>query len=385
MHQASRETIRRAGALLVAASAGLSGCGRGGSAPAAAPGEQAVNIGPENIVVVQQGAVRAGPALSGSLQPERQASVRAEVGGPVLETYVEPGQAVRAGTLLARLDDTAIRDQYLSARSAVTAAEEAAEIARRNLERAERLGAAGALSERDVETARVQATSAEAQLSDARSRLALARKQLDRTQVRAPFAGIVSAKAVSAGDVVQPGGELFTIVDPASMRLEAAVPAEELGALRLGAPVFFEVAGYPGRTFEGKITRINPAADPATRQVPVLVSIPNPGGRLVAGLYAEGRVASVAAEGLVVPVAAVEDAAAENATVLRVRSGRVERVPVQVGLRDERSETLQIVSGVAAGDTLLVGAAQGITVGTPVRVQRVEGAAATSSPPPSAR
>jgi RND family efflux transporter MFP subunit len=311
--------------------------------------------------------------------------MRAEVSGSVLQTYVEQGQAVRAGAVLARLDDTAIRDQYLSARSAVTAAQEAATIARRNLERSERLGSAGALAERDVETARVQATSAAAQLSDARSRLALAQKQLDKTQIRAPFSGVVSAKRVNSGDVVQPGGELFTVVDPGSMRLEAAVPAEQLGALRLGAPVFFEVAGYPGRTFEGKITRINPAADPATRQVPVLVSIPNAGGRLVAGLYAEGRVAAVASQGLVVPASAVEEANAANATVLRVREGRVERVPVQLGLRDERSETLQLVSGVAAGDTLLVGAAQGITVGTPVRVQRVESAPAPAAAAPSAR
>lgn len=382
---ASCSIARRAGALLLTASAVMAGCGRGGGAPAAAPGAQAVNIGPENIVVVQTGAVRAGPALSGSLQAERQATVRAEVSGSVLQTYVEQGQAVRAGTVLARLDDTAIRDQYLSARSGVTAAEEAATIARRNLERSERLGSAGALAERDVETARLQATSAAAQLSDARSRLALAQKQLDKTQIRAPFAGVVSAKQVSAGDVVQPGGALFTLVDPGSMRLEAAVPAEQLGALRLGAPVFFEVAGYPGKTFEGKITRISPAADPATRQVPVLVSIPNAGGRLVAGLYAEGRVAAVATQGLVVPASAVEDANAANATVLRVREGRVERVPVQLGLRDERSETLQLVSGVAAGDTLLVGAAQGITVGTPVRVQRVESAPAPAAASPSAR
>jgi multidrug efflux pump subunit AcrA (membrane-fusion protein) len=78
------------------------------------------------------------------------------------------------------------------------------------------------------------------------------------------------------------GAPLFTVVDPRSMRLEGSVPAADLGALRIGAPVRFTVSGYPGRTFDGTIQRINPAADPVTRQVPVVVSIPNDGGVLVA-------------------------------------------------------------------------------------------------------
>ena len=84
---------------------------------------------------------------------------------------------------------------------------------------------------------------------------------------------------------------MFRIIDPSSMRLEASVPSEDLSILRVGANVDFTVRGYD-RSFTGRIERIAPQADPTTRQVPIYVAIPNPGGRLVAGLFAEGRVVS---------------------------------------------------------------------------------------------
>jgi len=155
----------------------------------------------------------------------------------VLQTFVDEGTRVSTGTLLARIDDRTIRDQYLSARSAVTSAQSAAEVAQRNLERNERLATAGAIAERDLETARTQNIAAQSQLADARARLTLQEKQLADAQIRAPFSGIVSKRQANGGDVVQPGGELFRIVDPTSMRLDASVPASQLAAVKLGAPV----------------------------------------------------------------------------------------------------------------------------------------------------
>jgi multidrug efflux pump subunit AcrA (membrane-fusion protein) len=126
------------------------------------------------------------------------------------------------------------------------------------------------------------------------------------------------------------------------------------------------VRGYDQR-FEGKITMIAPQADPITRQVPIYVSIPNVGGRLVAGLFAEGRVVSQSAAGLVVPVNAV-NTTGDTPWVLRASAGRTERVKVTIGLQDPRTERLQVVSGLNEGDVLLRGAAQGITPGTPVEL-----------------
>lgn len=351
----------------------VGGCRRGGEAADAAPASaQPVTIGPENIVVARPGIVHTGPSLSGNLKAERMSTVRAEVGGPVLATYAEKGQRVAVGQLLARLDDSALRDQFLSARSAVSTASEAAAVAHRNLERSQRLVSAGAIAERDMEQARLSVSSADAQLADARARLTLAQKQLDKTQIRSPIAGIVSDRPVSAGDVVQAGMGLFTVVDPGSMRLDAAIPADQLGSVHVGAKVFFTVSGYPGRTFEGQVDRINPAADPATGQVPIYVAIPNTGGALVGGLYAQGRVASESRQGIIVPVTALQESANGPATVMRIKDGRVQSVTVQTGLKDEQAETVELTAGLMPGDTLLVGTAQGITAGTPVRVQTLK-------------
>jgi RND family efflux transporter MFP subunit len=151
------------------------------------------------------------------------------------------------------------------------------------------------------------------------------------------------------------------------MRLEASIPADELSAVRIGVPVNFTINGYPGRTMLGKVTRISPTADPATRQVRIIASIPNSTGELVGGLFATGRLASEIRSGLTAPVSAI-DMRSNIPAVMRIRQGKVERVPVQVGLRDEGAERIEITSGVQAGDTLLIGAAQGISSGTVVKV-----------------
>jgi len=353
--------------LVLALALAVSACSGGNAGETDSAGAEPTVVGKENIAIVTSGTLDSGPTLSGSISPEREASVRAQVGGSVLQTLVDAGQAVRAGQTLARIEGGGLQDVFLSARAGVTSASNSADIARRELERAQKLLAAGAIAERDMEQARRNAIAANAALADARARLSTAQKQVGNTVVTAPISGVVSERAVSAGDVVQPGGAMFTVVDPSSMRLEGSVPAEQLNQVRLGAPVTFSVNGYPGRTFSGRVTRINPTADPATRQVRILISIPNTEGRLVGGLFATGRVATESRTGMVAPVTAV-DARTSTPSVFRIKGGKVERVSVQLGLRDESSERVEIKSGVALGDTLLLGAAQGITPGTIVRV-----------------
>lgn len=327
----------------------------------------AVLVGPENISVVKAQQIRTGPTLSGAIQAEREATVRAEISAAVLETYAEPGQRVPGGAVLGRLDDSAIRDQELSARATVATAQNAHDIAKRELERAEALVKAGAIAERDLERARNGALAAETQLANARAMHASASKQLSRTRITAPFAGVISARQANAGDVVSPGTALFTIVDPSTMRLEASVPAQSLAAIRVGLPVEFAVAGYPNRRFTGRVTRVNPTADPATRQVRIIVTIPNAGAVLVGGLFAEGRVASETRTAPVVPVVAVDERGVRP-SVMRIKNGKVERVEVDLGLRDNQTETIEVANGLTPGDTVLLGTARGLTPGTPVKV-----------------
>ncbi|MDB4951439.1 MAG: efflux transporter, family, subunit [Gemmatimonadetes bacterium] len=366
-------TVKRGGrglALAMAVAAAGSACSKKGeeqkvAEAAAAP--TVVTVGPEGIAVVQSGPITSGPTISGNLKAENEATVRAQIGGSVVQTYAEKGQSVGAGAMLARLDAAALSDQLSSAQSGVRAAQSAYEVARRNAERLQQLNTAGAISQRDLENARSQASTAQAQLADARSRVATAQKQVSYTIVRSPISGVVSDRPVNAGDVVQPGAALYTVVDPRSMRLEASVPAEQVGQVHPGAAVQFRVTGYGGRTFTGRVQRVNPTADPVTRQVQVYVAIPNGEGRLVGGLFAEGRVLAEARTGISVPFTAVDQKGVEP-TVAHLRGGRVEITAVKLGVRDEQGERVEITQGLAAGDTILVGAATGITPGTPVRV-----------------
>jgi RND family efflux transporter MFP subunit len=358
---------------------GISACSKRDNASAAETAKsQSMIVGAENIAVATNGSIMSGPSISGTLQPEREAALRSQVAGSVLQTYADQGQAVSTGAVLARIDASGIQDAYTSARAGQVAARNAADVAAHDLARNQKLLAAGAIAERDIEQSRRASISAQAALEDANSRLATAEKAYRSTTVIAPFSGVVSERPVSAGDVVQPGSALFTVVDPSSMRLEASVPAEQLSLIRVGVPVAFTVSGYPGREFVGHITRINPTADPTTRQVRIYVSIPNAGRTLVGGLFANGRMSSATKMGLIVPQAAV-DVRGTSPFAIRVRQGKAEKVLVKLGLTDKTSEKVEVLSGLQAGDTLLLGAAQGITPGTAVRVSASPAAPVTGS------
>lgn len=355
--------MRKATLTLIALS--LAACGKKAKPAETNAADNASWVGKENVVVVNQQDLSVGPTVSGTLEAERKAVVRAEIGATIVAINAEPGQAVARGAVLARLDDASIRDAYESSKSMVTSAELNEQISGRELERAKALVDAGAVAERDVESARLAQTAASAQLADTRARLSSAQKQLERTVLRAPFSGVVSDRPVSLGDVVQSGSTMFTIIDPASLKFEGTVPAEALTNLKIGTPVSFTIAGVGD--IKGKVTRINPSLDPATRQVRLTVGVPNEGGKLLAGLFAEGRVATSTRSGVVVPSGAV-DRRGIRPFVVRIKQGKVERVEVELGLVDDAREEMEVKSGLASGDTLLVGGARGLTPGTVVRI-----------------
>lgn len=350
------------------AAALLTACGLGGNADAEPATPPPVTIQPSDLVVAAVHPLSSGPLISGTLEPERQAALRAEVGGVLVAVMAEPGQAVRAGESLARLDDDAIAEQARSAESAVRTAAEALAVARRNAERSETLAREGAVAERDLEQARWNAMNAETALADAEARAAAARKQLDRTVIRAPWAGVISERTARAGDVVQVGNPIVTLVDPGSLQLEATVPVAALEAVKPGTPVAFRVTGSEA-AWQGTITRVNPVVDPGTGQVRVRATVPNLAGGLAGGLFAQGTVSTVRKEALAIPDRAV-DRRGFAPSVRRLRGGVVELVAVQTGIQDEAAGLIEVLSGIAAGDTLLVGGAATIAAGTAVVVTR---------------
>jgi membrane fusion protein (multidrug efflux system) len=372
---ATPRVLQRAGATLgtcwrvlwmVAALSSSVACRRQAPAPAQKPEE--VIVGRENIIVVEQDRLNLGPTLSGSLEAKQRSVIVAEAAGSVEAAPVELGQSVKRGQLLARIEANALENAEQSARAALESRQEALNLAERQAERIERLVAAGALAEHELELAKNDVAAQRAQLAQAESGLASAQRQLQGAVVTAPIDGVISQKSVNRGDVVTLGAPLFTIIDPSSMRLSASVPSESLGSLRVGAPVEFRVRGLGDQPFTGSIERIGPAADPVTRQIPILVSLPNPSGRLVAGLFAEGRVATEQKTALLVPSAALSQTAS-GVSVRRLNEDTVQVVPVTVGIEDPTHERVEITSGLAPGDRVLTGAARELEDGTRVRLE----------------
>jgi len=354
-------------AILMLTGALLAGCQARKSADAAEAMAPVV-VGPENISVAAKTTLLDGPSISGTLGAEREARVRAELGGSVLEVFAEPGQAVKAGQVLAQLEPQTAREQATFTEALVRSLQNDLRLQQRNLERDKRLAEAGALSARTVEADSLAVSQVEASLAEANARQVVARRALERSSVRAPFAGIVSDQMASVGDVVKDGTELFTIIDPSSLRLEAQVPADALARLKVGTPVQFTVSGFRDEPLTGRVTRIYPSVDPATRQVRILVTVPNPNKQLVVGLFAEGRVIVVSREAVTVPKGAV-DPTGVRPMVSLVKGGVVRRQEVEVGLEDAATEQVEIRQGLAAGDTVLTGSVRGLPQGTPVRAQ----------------
>ena len=358
-------------AALAAMAATLAACG--GASPEAAPGAAAtaapavVQLAPENVATATMADITSGPFVSGQLTPAREATVRAQVGGPLVSLTVDRGQAVRANAVIGRIAARELDDAMASAQVAVKSAEASLTVARSEAARTESLVKGGALAARDLEQARNMVSGAEAQLAAARAREKAVWQQLDDTVVKAPISGIVSERPANAGDIVSPGTAIVTIIDPSSLRLEAAVTSDQVSLVRPGAKVRFRIRGLANEVVTGTIDRLSPTADPLTRQVTIFVTLPNTGGRLIAGLFAEGRVDAETRRGVIVPAGAVDETG-PNAPVTRNRHGQAERVTVTLGIRQSDTELIEVRSGVAEGDVLILGAAKTLTAGTPVRV-----------------
>lgn len=338
----------------------LTACSRPDKAPAssataagAAVSAATLLLAPEDLLVLQPSLLASGPVITGAVQPERRADLRAEVAAVVLQVLRQNGDRVRAGELLMRLDDTAIRESLGSAEEAVRASTQAFEQTERQVQRLRTLQAQGMTSTQALEDAEVRRNNAQSDLVAARSRVVSARQQLARTSVRAPFDGVVSERRASVGDTVQVGRELVKVIDPRSMRFEGLVSADRMLELKVGQAVSFRVNGFPHGDFAGRVRRIDAAANATTRQVEVIVGFDDPAAApQVAGLFAEGRVDTGGVQALTLPGSAVVRAG-EQAHVWRLDGGKLAKVAVKLGERDARSGETPVLAGLAAGDRLL--------------------------------
>jgi len=287
------------------------------------------------------------------VQPERRADLQAEVSALVQQVLKENGDSVRRGDLLVRLDDTSIRDTLTAADAAERAAEQALAQGERQFQRMSTLRQTGIVTIDQFEDAETKRNTERSDLEAAKTRVVTARQQLERTEVRAPFDGIVSDRKVSAGDTAQIGKELVNVIDPHSLRFEGLVSADSIGEVKAGQRVMFRIHGFADRQFLGKITRVNPAANATTRQVEVLVSFVDLTQQPeVSGLYAEGRIETSSTTALTIPASAlVRDG--DQSYAWRLAGGALHKVGVNVGDRDTRSGEFALLSGLAEGDQLI--------------------------------
>lgn len=330
-------------------------------------------VAPEDVLTVQSNALASGPVITGSIQPERKADLRAEVQAVVLQVLKENGDAVKRGDILVRLDETAIRDNLNSAEDASRNAAQALDQADRALQRLKTLRASGMTSLQALDDAEVRFNAARSELSGARARAVTARQQLQRTVVRAPFDGVVSERKVSAGDTASLGKELVKVIDPASMRFAGRVSTDKIAMVTIGQAVSFRINGYAGQEFRGKVTRVDPAANDVTRQVEVLVALSDTAQPRVSGLYAEGNIEASTVNALMLPEAAVIKAG-DKSYAWRIKGKTLNRVDLVVGKRDQRTGNLEIRQGLAAGDIVMRNPSSGYKDG-----QSIEMAAASSA------
>ncbi|MCV2369000.1 efflux RND transporter periplasmic adaptor subunit [Roseateles oligotrophus] len=345
--------------LALVAAIALSSCGKdSGKKDTAADAAQAAKsatpllIAPEDQLSMSMGTFSSGPVITGSIQPEKRADLRAEVSAVVLQVLKENGETVKRGDLLARLDDNSIREQLTSADESARVSAQSFEQAERQYQRLKTLQSQGMSSLQATEDAEQRRNNAQGDLVAAKARAAQARQQLQRTEVRAPFDGIISERKVSAGDTALVGKELFKVMDPRSMRFEGLVSADRMSDLKIGQTVTFRVNGLDEKSFDGKIRRIEAAANATTRQLEVLVDFAPGASPKVAGLYAEGRVESGSVSTLMLPDSAAQRAG-DEAFVWLINGDLLKKTSIKLGERDARRGEFVVLGGLKAGDRIL--------------------------------
>lgn len=339
----------------------------GGGAPrsagaAPATGAQAggrtaptITLAQSDVATVAPMTIEDGTALAGDLRPIETIDVRSRIEGDLVAVYVREGQQVAAGQLLARFESSEQESGRASAEADRIASEAEVSNAMWALDQNAQLFKAGAIAERDYKNAQQALASARARLAAAEARLRASGNQARDTRVLAPASGIIEKRLVAGGERLSKGAALFSLVRNGTLELAAAVPSRQATAVRVGQVVRFAA---DGRQFDGRVARLSPTIDPATRAVTVYVEVPNPGGLLRGGTLATGRVVNRTLTNVIgVPTAALRQSQQGDGKpfVYRIDGKTVQIAPVQLGAVDERQGMAQVTEGLQAGDRVIVG------------------------------
>jgi membrane fusion protein (multidrug efflux system) len=289
---------------------------------------------PVEVANVEPSVVRDQFQALGSVDSDELIDIVAEISAKVIELPFAEGQAVGAGQLLARLDDSEIKAQAMRA-----GAER--DRARSDHERAKQLFDRNAVSAKELDDATIDLRVAEADYEVAAARLA-------KTLIRAPFAGLVGRRRVSQGAYLSVGQQITELARVDRMRVTFAAPERFMGDLRVGVPVAIQTPAYPGETFSGRLSVVDPIVDPQTRTVQLVASVPNRERRLRPGMSADVRVTlAQRSSALMVPDEAVFAEGNQEFVYVVQADSTVTRAAVRLGTRD--SAMVEVVSGLDAG------------------------------------
>ncbi|MBC7840756.1 MAG: efflux RND transporter periplasmic adaptor subunit [Gemmatimonadaceae bacterium] len=389
-HFMARVPARAVSRVLAVAACTLlcSACGGGGSAPAAAAANVPADVRDTAFLSADAMTVSGVSVVNASrvawrdvwqlparlvLDPTTTQALGSIVEGRVTLVLVQPGDRVTRGQVLVTIHShelTSARNDLGQATAGRTEAENAAHLAAAALARAERLYAAQAGSLADLERARATQVAALAGQRRAASEFDRATEMVHHLQppgamragidpedvlVRAPFDGVVVAREAQPGAVVVPGASLVTVSRTGSILLAMRVPEVALAAVRVGSEVQFTVPAFPGRAFNGRVTRVAPMLDSLSRTAEVFAVVANRSGELRGEMTAAAEVFGPGRDSVIaVPVSAIQDFEGDTVVVTSVKRGSgllLEASRVRVGRR--AAGLAEIISGLAPGVSVI--------------------------------
>jgi membrane fusion protein (multidrug efflux system) len=310
--------------------------------------------------------------LSAVLSPIRSVVVAAEVGGQVVAVNAEEHERVDAGAVLIEIERTFLEAAAERARAQLLRANAAHGLAVTEFERQRGLAEREVASEAALDRASNEERASYAALLDARAALSDARKRLEKTEIKAPFAGVVNSLDLEPGAYLQPGQAVVELLDLSEIEVEFGVTDREVVALRVGDPVNLQIDVFPGESFGGTIARGGRAADERTRKYPVQARVPNADGRLLASMLGQVRFGvGDGSPAIWIPRRALQrefeldylfvlEGSASTAVVHR-RRVKTRPVPFRPGL-------VEVFEGLSDGDRVAVSAVRQLREGQRVRV-----------------
>jgi membrane fusion protein (multidrug efflux system) len=333
-----------------------------------------------DLVALRELPLQRSLVFTGSLRPLQSGWVKAKVAGELTQLTPREGDALRAGDLVGRIDASEFEMRLRQAQQQAAAARAQREVTRRQLENNRALVGQGFISATALDTALANDNAAQATADAAQAAVDLAQKALGDTQLKAPLTGQVAQRLVQPGERVAVDARVMEIVDLSRLEIEAALPASEAAALKVGAMARLEVEGQSA-ALQARVARINPSAQAGTRAVLAYLSLPG-GPGLRSGLFARGEMVLEERRVPALPLSAVRTDAAQP-YVLVFEGSRLQQRRVELGLRGRVAgppngsphsgptgadeEAVEIRSGLDAGALVLQGRLGSVRDGQPVR------------------